>query len=40
MEVKEVATMKTDSKVIWVRLKSRKKNQNGVTMIGSELFRI
>ena len=40
MGVKETATMKADSKVIWVRLESREKNQNGITKIGYELFRI
>ena len=40
MGVKEAAAMKADCKVIWVRLESRGKNQNGISRIGSELFRI
>ena len=40
MGVKEAAAMKADSKVIWVRLEPGEKNQNGVSRIGSELFRI
>ena len=40
MGVKEAAMMKADSEVFWVRLQSCEKNQNGVSRIGSELFRI
>ena len=40
MGAKEVAAMKADSKVLWVILESREKNQNGVSWIASELFRV
>ena len=40
MGAKEAAAMKADSKVLRVILESREKNQNGVSWIASELFRV
>ena len=40
MGAKEAAATKADGKVLWVILESREKNHNGVSWIGSELFRV